>query len=388
MGSYSMDRHSHYRTVLKIETIKEELDFDVKADVTLRNRDGPSSLWEGEVKVKLEKEHREIQIPVQIFHKDDAKNGQKLFDWTIGSAAVGAIKYPMVFLGSKSKPQLKHLKPFIKDSHIVQIVCKDLKQHELMVNELENANGEKNFFFAYPGFGTPVVIVTVNRELYGSCISLISAKEVLSSYEEFRSHLSNNIVKHSWNEDFDEIAGSLEGEDGDKGSQCEGEEESTSNDHHLKNHMRMHTGEKPYQCSQCDYSCAQSSDLKKHVRTHTGEKPYTCTQCDYSCAQSSTLKNHMRVHTGDKPYQCTQCDYSCARSSTLKQHMRVHTGEKPYTCTQCDYSCMQSHHLKIHMRVHTGEKPYQCSQCDYSCAQSGDIKRHMKIHTPHHPNLF
>ena len=63
-----------------METIKEELDFDVKAEVTLRN----SSLWEGEVKVKLEKENREIQIPVQIFHKDDAKHGQKLFDWTIG----------------------------------------------------------------------------------------------------------------------------------------------------------------------------------------------------------------------------------------------------------------------------------------------------------------
>ena len=83
-----MDRHSHYRTVLKIETIKEELGFDVKADVTLRNRDGPSSLWEGEVKVKLEKENREIQIPVQIFHKDGAKNGQKLFDWTIGKTLI------------------------------------------------------------------------------------------------------------------------------------------------------------------------------------------------------------------------------------------------------------------------------------------------------------
>ena len=163
-----------------METIKEELDINVKAEATLRNRDGPSPLWEGEVKVKLEKENREIQIPVQIFHKDDAKNGQKLFDWTIGkklfitlsittqnkymvlfwlvvgveggkmstkklkvelskskmwilpsstlfreepvkkpraflgSAVVGAIKYPMALLGSKSKPQLKHLKPFIK----------------------------------------------------------------------------------------------------------------------------------------------------------------------------------------------------------------------------------------------------------------------------------
>ena len=31
-----------------------------------------------------------------------------------GSSVVGAIKYPMALLGSKSRPQLKHLKPFIK----------------------------------------------------------------------------------------------------------------------------------------------------------------------------------------------------------------------------------------------------------------------------------
>ena len=102
-----------------------------------------------------------------------------------------------------------------------------------------------------------------------SCISLISAKEVLSSYEEFRSHLSNNIVKHSWNEDFDEIAGSLEGEDDEKRSQCEGEEESTTNDLHT----RVHTDEKPYQCTQCDYSSSRSHHLKNHMRVHTGEKP-------------------------------------------------------------------------------------------------------------------
>ena len=128
-----------------MEVIKEEeLDIDVKAEATIRKRDNPCSLWEagevkvklweGEIKVKLPKESREIQVPVQIFHKDDAKNGQKLFDWTsgkrliqflitflkrnlcsiLGSSEVGSMKYPMALLGSKSKPQLKNLKPFIK----------------------------------------------------------------------------------------------------------------------------------------------------------------------------------------------------------------------------------------------------------------------------------
>ena len=67
-----------------MENVKEELSNDVKAEIAFRNRDSPCSLWEGEMKVKLEKENREILVPVQIFHKDDAKNGQKLFDWTTG----------------------------------------------------------------------------------------------------------------------------------------------------------------------------------------------------------------------------------------------------------------------------------------------------------------
>ena len=33
----------------------------------------------------------------------------------------------------------------------MQIVCKDLKQHEMMVKELEDAEGERNFFLADPG---------------------------------------------------------------------------------------------------------------------------------------------------------------------------------------------------------------------------------------------
>ena len=71
-----------------MEPIKEEKDLDVKTKAILRKRD---NLWEGEVKVKLEKENREIQVPVQIFHKDDSKNGQKLFDWTIGKKSIISI---------------------------------------------------------------------------------------------------------------------------------------------------------------------------------------------------------------------------------------------------------------------------------------------------------
>lgn len=74
-----------------MEPIKEEKDLDVKTEAILRERDYPCSLWEGEVKVKLEKENREIQVPVQIFHKDDSKNGQKLFDWTIGKKSIISI---------------------------------------------------------------------------------------------------------------------------------------------------------------------------------------------------------------------------------------------------------------------------------------------------------
>ncbi len=73
---------------LKMESIEEEKDICVKAEVTLIRRDWPCSLWEGKVKVKLKKENREIQVPIKIFHKDAAKNGQKLFDWTIGETLI------------------------------------------------------------------------------------------------------------------------------------------------------------------------------------------------------------------------------------------------------------------------------------------------------------
>ena len=39
-------------------------------------------------------------------------------------------------------------------------------------------------------------------------MSLKSNKEVLASFEDFRHDLSNNLVQHSWNEDFGKDSGS------------------------------------------------------------------------------------------------------------------------------------------------------------------------------------
>ena len=44
-------------------------------------KDEPGLLWEGEVRLKTEEGSEEIKVPVQIFHKDDSKNGCRLFDW-------------------------------------------------------------------------------------------------------------------------------------------------------------------------------------------------------------------------------------------------------------------------------------------------------------------
>ena len=41
---------------IKMETIKEEIDIDVKAEATLRKKDHACPLWEGDIKVKLERE--------------------------------------------------------------------------------------------------------------------------------------------------------------------------------------------------------------------------------------------------------------------------------------------------------------------------------------------
>ena len=63
------------------ESIKKENGAFVKSEIRVDVKDEPDPLWEGEVRFKREERSEEMRAPVQIFHKDDSKNGCRLFDW-------------------------------------------------------------------------------------------------------------------------------------------------------------------------------------------------------------------------------------------------------------------------------------------------------------------
>ena len=63
------------------EKIKKENETKIKPEMGMDIKNELCPLWEGEVIFKTEESSEEIRAPVQIFHKDDSKNGCRLFDW-------------------------------------------------------------------------------------------------------------------------------------------------------------------------------------------------------------------------------------------------------------------------------------------------------------------
>ena len=61
---------------------KENYPKSVKSEMRVEIKDEPGPLWEGEVRFKTQEKSKEIKAPVKIFHKDDSKNGSRIFDWT------------------------------------------------------------------------------------------------------------------------------------------------------------------------------------------------------------------------------------------------------------------------------------------------------------------
>ena len=72
-----------------MDQIKEEIKME--ADAVAKQQS--AFLWEGEVRVQMGGKGEDILAPVQILHKDDSKNGCRLFDWTPGK--VIKIHFPL-----------------------------------------------------------------------------------------------------------------------------------------------------------------------------------------------------------------------------------------------------------------------------------------------------
>ena len=68
---------------------KENYPKSVKSEMIVDIKDEPGPLWEGELRFKSEERSEEIRPQVKIFHKDDSKNGCKLFDWTSQGNEIG-----------------------------------------------------------------------------------------------------------------------------------------------------------------------------------------------------------------------------------------------------------------------------------------------------------
>jgi uncharacterized Zn-finger protein len=72
-------------------------------------------------------------------------------------------------------------------------------------------------------------------------------------------------------------------------------------------------------------------------------KPYECDICGKVFSQNHHLQNHIRIHTGDKPYKCKICGKGFSQNSNLQRHIRLHTGDKPYKCDICHHIYMVYH---------------------------------------------
>ena len=139
-----------------------------------------------------------------------------------------------------------------------------------------------------------------------SCVSLSSSKDILSSYEEFRSHFSSNIVQYNWSEGLDKETVSCQNKDLQsreattvQGSNRGGESTRQGMDIQPKR-------KPPLKCTVCDFTASSITALKRHIMRHTGDKPFTCTFCDYSCIQASDLRHHIRRKHTDQTLNSDQ----------------------------------------------------------------------------------
>ena len=81
--------------LIAMDQIKEEIktEFPDKAEAVAK--DQSACLWEGKIRLQnqMGEKSEDILAPIYILHKDDSKNGCRLFDWTSGK--VTKIHFPL-----------------------------------------------------------------------------------------------------------------------------------------------------------------------------------------------------------------------------------------------------------------------------------------------------
>lgn len=159
-------------------------------------------------------------------------------------------------------------------------------------------------------------------------------------------------------------------------------------EHHLTQHMVMHTSERlPCRCdSKCTRTFSNIYARDDHERAkHTGETPYLCdvAQCHERFCTRRQLRAHKLEHA-KLPYPCSQCDVFCKSKLALANHMNQHTGAKPFPCsyTGCSEAFKNPGDRHYHeTKIHSG-KQFRCEfpGCSKVCLTKQDWNAHKKVH--------